>query len=232
VLIGLLLGAYLGYQIWYLHSKAPTWVALAVTGLRLLAFALIVAFLTNPTVLLQTLQKIAVPLAVLVDSSESMSLPVPDIKEGTRLQQVKTSCSGAVAHSWDRWPGILNLRLYRLRRARACHQREELASQTPDGRATDIMQSVLDVQQEYRGTAAGGMVVMSDGIVTAGSAGVDAARHGGIPVVTIGLGDPERYRDIQIAAVEAPNFAFLHSSVDIEVTVKSWVTKGRSSPWC
>ena len=87
VLIGLLLGAYLGYQIWYLHSKAPTWVALAVTGLRLLAFALIVAFLTNPTVLLQTLQKIAVPLAVLVDSSESMSLPVPDIKESTRLQQ-------------------------------------------------------------------------------------------------------------------------------------------------
>ena len=63
---------------------------------------------------------------------------------------------------------------------------------------------------------------MSDGIVTAGSAGVEAARQGGTPVVTIGLGDPERYRDIQIAAVEAPNFAFLHSSVDIEVTVKSW----------
>ena len=68
VLIGLLLAAYLGYQLWYLRGKAPTWVAFAVTGLRLLAFVLIVAFLTNPTVLLQTLQKIAVPLAVLVES--------------------------------------------------------------------------------------------------------------------------------------------------------------------
>ena len=49
-------------------------------------------------------------------------------------------------------------------------------------------------------------------------------------MVTIGLGDPERYRDIQIAAVEAPNFAFLHSSVDIEVTVKSWGYKGQVIP--
>jgi len=75
------------------------------------------------------------------------------------------------------------------------------------------------------------MVVMSDGSSRC-SAGVDAARHAGIPVVTIGLGDPERYRDIQIAAVEAPNFAFLHSSVDIEVTVKSWGYKGQVIPWC
>jgi uncharacterized membrane protein len=230
VLIGLLLGAYLGYQIWYLHSKAPTWVALAVTGLRLLAFALIVAFLTNPTVLLQTLQKIAVPLAVLVDSSESMSLPVPDLKESTRLQQGQDVLLRGSRPLMESLARDFDLRLYRFDEHAHAISREELASQTPDGRATDIMQSVLDVQQEYRGTPLAGMVVMSDGIVTAGSAGVDAARHGGIPVVTIGLGDPERYRDIQIAAVEAPNFAFLHSSVDIEVTVKSWGYKGQVIP--
>jgi uncharacterized membrane protein len=49
-------------------------------------------------------------------------------------------------------------------------------------------------------------------------------------VVTVGLGDLERYRDIQIAAIEAPNFAFLHSAVDIEVTVKSWGYKGQIIP--
>jgi uncharacterized membrane protein len=230
VLIGLLLGAYLGYQIWYLRSKAATWVALAVTGLRLLAFTLIVAFLTNPTVLLQTLQKIAVPLAVLVDSSESMGLPVPDIKESTRLQQGQEVLLRGSRPLLESLARHFDLRMYRFDEHARAVSREELVALTPDGRATDIVQSVLDVQQEYQGTPLAGMVVMSDGIVTAGGAGVDAVRHGGIPVVTMGLGDPERYRDIQIAAVEAPNFAFLHSSVDIEVTVKSWGYKGQVIP--
>ena len=123
-----------------------------------------------------------------------------------------------------------DLRLYRFDEHAHAISREELASLIPDGRATDIVQSVLDVQQEYQGTPLAGLVVLSDGIVTAGSAGADAVRHGGTPVVTIGLGDPERYRDIQIAAVEAPNFAFLHSSVDIEVSVKSWGYKGQVIP--
>ena len=230
VLIGLLLGAYLGYQIWYLRGKAPTWVAFAVTGLRLLAFLLIVTFLTNPTVLLQTLQKIAAPLAVLVDSSESTSLPVPDIKESTRLQQGKNVLLQGSRPLMESLARDFDLRLYRFDEHAHAVSREELASLIPDGRATDIVQSVLDVQQEYQGTPLAGIVVMSDGIVTAGSAGADAVRHGGTPVVTIGLGDPERYRDIQIAAVEAPNFAFLHSSVDIEVTVKSWGYKGQVIP--
>ena len=178
VLIGLLLGAYLGYQIWYLRGKAPTWVAFAVTGLRLLAFALIVTFLTNPTVLLQTLQKIAVPLAVLVDSSESMSLPVPDLKESTRLQQGKNVLLQGNRPLMESLARDFDLRLYRFDEHAHAVSRDELASLTPDGRATDIMQSVLDVQQEYQDTPLAGIVVMSDGIVTAGSVGVDAARHG------------------------------------------------------
>jgi uncharacterized membrane protein len=230
VVIGLLLGAYLGYQIWYLRGKAATWVAFAVTGLRLLAFALIITFLTNPTVLLQTLQKIAIPLAVVVDSSDSMSLPVADSKENTRLQQGKDVWLRGQRPLLDALAREFDLRLYRFDEHARAMSREELAALAPEGRATDIMQSVLDVQQEYRDTPLAGMVVMSDGIVTAGSAEVDAARYGDIPVVSIGLGDPERYRDIQIAAVEAPNFAFLHSSVEIEVSVKSWGYRGQVIP--
>ncbi|HSF30822.1 MAG TPA: hypothetical protein VLK82_10175, partial [Candidatus Tectomicrobia bacterium] len=60
VLIGLLLAAFLGYQVWYLRGKAATWLAVVVTGVRLLAFVLIIAFLTNPTLLMQTLQKIRI----------------------------------------------------------------------------------------------------------------------------------------------------------------------------
>jgi uncharacterized membrane protein len=230
VLIGLLLAAYLGYQVWYLRPKAATWVALVVTGLRLLAFALIIAFLTNPTVLLQTLQKISIPLAVLVDSSESMALPVANMGEGTRLQQGKDVLLRGSRPLLESLAGDFDLRLYRFDEHARAISRDELALLTPDGRATDIMQSLLEVQQEYRDTPLAGVVVMSDGIVTAGGTGVDAARQGGMPVVTIGLGDPERYRDIQIAAVEVPNFAFLHSSVDIEVTVKSWGYKGQVVP--
>lgn len=230
VVIGLLLGAFLGYQIWYLHRKAATWVALVVTGLRLLAFALIIVFLTNPTVLLQRLQKIAIPLAVMLDSSESMGLPVSDAGDATRLQQGKDVLLRGNRLLLEALARDFDLRLYRFDEHARPISRDELASLTPDGRATDIMQSVLDVQQEYRDTPLAGVVVMSDGIVTAGGAQTDMARPVGVPVVTIGLGDPERYRDIQIAAIEAPNFAFLHSSVEIEVTVKSWGYKGQVIP--
>jgi uncharacterized membrane protein len=230
MLIGLLVGGYLGYQVWYLRRKAATWMALVVTGLRLLAFALIIAFLTNPTVLLQTLQKIPIPLAVLVDSSESMALPVADVGGGTRLQQGKDVWLRGNHPLLETLARDFDLRLYRFDERAHAIGRDELAPLIADGRATDIMQSLQDVHQEYRDTPLAGVVVMSDGIVTAGDARVEAARQGGIPVVTIGLGDPERYRDIQIAAIEAPNFAFLHSSVDIEVTVKGWGYKGQVIP--
>ena len=230
VLIGLLLGAYLGYQIWYLRRKAATWVAFVVSGLRLVAFALIIVFLTNPTVLLQTLQKIPIPLAVLADGSESMGLPAADTGSGARLQQGKDILLRGNRPLLESLARDFDLRLYRFDEHAHAIGREELASLIPDGRATDIMQSLLDVQQEYRDTPLAGVVIMSDGIVTAGDTRVDGAKPGGIPVVPIGLGDPDRYRDIQIAAVEAPNFAFLHSSVDIEVTVKSWGYKGQIIP--
>jgi uncharacterized membrane protein len=230
ILIGLLLTAYLGYQVWYLRAKAATWVALVVTGLRLVAFALIITFLTNPTVLLQTLQKIPIPLAVLVDSSESMALPVGNSGDNPRLQQAKNILLQGSRPLLEALARDFDLRLYRFdEHARAIGQ-DELTSLSADGRTTDIMQSLLDVEQEYRNTPLAGAMVISDGIVTAGNVGVEAARQGGIPVVPIGLGDPDRYRDIQIAAVEAPNFAFVHSSVDIEVTIKSWGYKGQVVP--
>ena len=230
VLIGLLLGAYLGYQLRYLRGKAAPWVAFVVTGLRLMAFAFIVAFLTNPTVLLQRLQKIPIPLAVMLDASESMSLPGGDAGEGTRLQQGKELLLRNNRLLLESLAGDFDLRLYRFDEQARTLSRDELVSLSPDGRATAIMQSVLGVQQEYQDTPLAGVVVMSDGIVTAGGAETNMTRPAGLPMVTVGLGDPARYRDIQIAAIEAPNFAFLHSAVEIEVTIKSWGYKGQVIP--
>ena len=150
VLIGLLLGAYLGYQVWYLRRKAATWVALVVTGLRLLAFTLIVAFLTNPTVLLQTLQKIPIPLAVLVDSSERHGPRRGRRQESTRLQQGKDVWLRGSRPLLESLARDFDLRLYRFDEHARAIGRDELAPLIPDGRATDIVQSLLDVHQEYR----------------------------------------------------------------------------------
>jgi uncharacterized membrane protein len=228
VLIGLLLGAYLGYQVWYLRRKAATWLTLLITGLRLSAFALIVLFLTNPTVLLQIVQKIRIPLAVLIDTSESMGLPASSAAEATRLQQAKALLvGGRVLDDLER---DFDLRVYRFDAHAAAVTRDDIAALAADGRATNVAQSLSEVQQEYRDTPLAGMVVLSDGIVTAGEMPVEAMRHAGVPLVTVGMGEPERYRDIQIAAVEAPTFAFIHSPTEIEVTVKSWGYRGQTIP--
>jgi uncharacterized membrane protein len=227
--IGLLLATFLGYQLWELRRKAATWLALVVTGLRSLAFVLIVLFLTDPTVLLQTLQKIPIPLAVLLDTSESMSLPAGN-GDATRLQQAKELLAGSKGRLLDALAGDFDLRLYRFDERAYAVTRQELPALTAQGHATNVVQSLVDVQQEYRDTPLAGMLVFSDGIVTAGDPPADAMRHAGIPIVGVGLGDPERYRDIQIAGVEAPTFAFVHSPVDIAVTVNSWGYRGQVIP--
>jgi len=65
--------------------------------------------------------------------------------------KVKTSCLRGSRPLLDSLARDFDLRLYRFDEHARAVSREELASLTPDGRATDIMQSVLDVQQEYRG---------------------------------------------------------------------------------
>src|ERR671925_647344 len=152
VLIGLLLGAYLGYQIWYLRHKAATWVALAVTGLRLVAFALIVAFLTNPTIFIQTLQRIPIPLAVLLDTSESMGLPAGSSGQISRLQQAQEVLLKDNGQVLDALARDFDLRVYRFDEHAHAMARGELAALSADGRATNFVQSLLEVQQEHRDT--------------------------------------------------------------------------------
>jgi uncharacterized membrane protein len=230
LVIGLLLAAYLAYQVWYLRQKAATWVALVLTGLRLLAFAFIIAFLTNPTILMQTLQRIPIPLAVLLDTSESMGLPSGSSGQSSRLQQAQEVLLKDNSQVLEALGRDFDLRVYRFDEHAHAVARGELASLSADGRATNLVQSLLEVQQEHRDTPLAGMVVMSDGIVTAGEAPAEAMKHGGIPIVPIGMGDPERYRDIQVAAIEAPDFAFVHNPVEIGVTVNGWGYKGQVIP--
>jgi uncharacterized membrane protein len=230
VLITLLLAVYLGYQVWYLRGKAATWVALVVTGLRLLVLALVVTFLTNPTVLVQRLQKIPIPLAVMLDSSESMALPASDLAGPTRLQQGKDLLLRDNRALLESLAGDFDLRLYRFDGQARSIAGDELAGLAPDGRITDLLQSLIDVQREYRDTPLAGVVVLSDGIMTANAGGRDVIGPVGVPVVPIGLGDPETYRDIKVTSIEAPSFAFLHGTVDIEVTVNSWGYKGQVIP--
>ncbi len=226
--IGLLLGAYIGYQVWYLRQKTAIWVALLVSGLRLLAFTLIILFLTNPTILLQTLQKIPIPLALLLDTSESMGLPAATSAETTRLRQAQDLLiEGRVLDTLAR---DFDLRVYRFAEHAQPLTRDDVAALAADGRATNVAQSLADVQQEYHDTPLAGIVVISDGIVTAGEVPTETVHQTGLPVVTVGMGDPDHYRDIQVAAIEAPNFAFIHNPTEIEVTVRSWGYRGLVIP--
>lgn len=230
ILIGLLVAAYLGHQVWFLRRKAATWLVLVVTGLRLLGLALIVTYLTNPTILIQTLQRIPIPLAVLLDTSESMTLPAGSSRDMSRLQEGRDVLLKGNAQVLQGLGQDFDLRFYRVDEHARSLTREDLSQVSGDGRSTNLTQSLSDVQQEYRDTPLAGMVLLSDGIVTSGGSPADAMRHTRIPVVPIGLGDPERYRDIQVAAVQAPDFAFVHAGVDLEVTVKSWGYKGQVIP--
>ena len=44
----------------------------------------------------------------------------------------------------------------------------------------------------------------------------------GVPVMAVGVGDPDAYRDIRVVDVQAPSLTFLHYPADVTATIQVW----------
>lgn len=214
------------------------------TALRGLLYALLVFFLSGPTLIQRSERSLPPKLLVLVDGSGSMGVK-DGAGGGTRLAQAVEFLLGkAPARTREGGGSAPQGLLDRLFQSYDVHlmgfgasttplSREALRALAANGLASDPLRSIRSASREpgspaargsrgasvFREDRPAGILLLSDGGDTTGSAWPPEDAGSFPPVVSVGFGDPAGFRDISLHGVRAPRIAFQDKEVQLEVTL-------------
>lgn len=192
----------------YRDARVPTGYRLALTALRALALALVLAAVLRPVRVVPPAAVRDRVVPVLVDVSRSMR--VGDGDGATRLEQARRVATDLVAtlepqvHTevWAFGDGVV---------------RQSLDDVRAVAGRSDLGGSVKAVVDHYRGRPLAGVVVISDGGETSAMPPPSAP----VPVFTVGVGAPRVTRDREIVAMSAAEPRLADSTIEIHVSVVS-----------
>ena len=225
-LIALAFGALLVRQWLDLRRRTPRRARLGLTALRFGAYTLVLMMLLNPALLIQKVMMILPQLAVLVDTSGSMGLSAGG--EATRLQGVVDYLHDEQRPALDNLAERYEIALYQFDDTVRMLPRQDLPQVNPGGQRTDLIGAVAQVLDDNRGAPPAGVLVLSDGVHHGSDTGLGYLRRAGVPVVAVGVGDLEMYRDIRVVDVQAPSLTFLHYPADVSATIQAWGYAGET----
>ena len=199
---------------------------LGLTVMRLGAYALVLMMVLNPALLIQKVMMILPRLAVLVDTSGSMGLSADS--GPTRLQEVVDYLHDEQRSALDNLAERYDIALYQFDDTVRLLPREDLLQVQPGGQRTDLVGAVTQVLDDSQSAPPAGVLVLSDGVHHGSDTGLGYLRRAGVPVVAVGVGDLETYRDIRVVDVQAPSLTFLHYPADVSATVQVWGYAGET----
>ncbi len=217
LVLGVATLALAGAAAWRVRGvTTPSRVALGL--LRGGVFALVLAMLARPMLVVTT----AVPqrnvLAILLDDSRSMTLQ--DLAEGTRADAVRSvfGDSAALVRSLGE---RFSLRFYRF--AADVRPAAGAASLSGSGTRTDLAAALRGVREELGGLPLAGIILVSDGADNGGGdaeAAMLALRARRVPVHTVGVGLERFPRDIAIERVAFPARPLAGAALLADVTLR------------
>ena len=189
---------------------------LAAIGLLQVAMvAVILTLLWRPSLSTQTLRAQENSVALLLDTSASMSYG-----EGgeSRLQQAVAALDGGAL---DELAELFEVRLYAF--AGASEGIDALADVPAPGEATRIGSALVDVLREARSSALGAVVLISDGADNSGE--LDTARLAeiagyGVPVHAVGVGRESIPEDIELESVAVSDQVMPGSRISAQVSIR------------
>ena len=196
------------------------------TALRFGAYALVLMMLLNPSLLIQKVMVVLPQLAVLVDTSGSMGLSAGG--EATRLQGVVDYLHDEQRSALDNLAERYEMTLYQFDDGVRMLPREDLPQVQPGGQRTDLVGAVSQVLDDSRSAPPAGVLLLSDGVHHGSDTGLGYLKRAGVPVVAVGVGDLDTYRDIRVVDVQAPSLTFLHYPADVSATVQVWGYAGET----
>jgi uncharacterized membrane protein len=240
-LLALLGAAVCGLSLYDLQPLRPArrWTLIALRGA---VYLLAVLMLLEPAVDLKNISKVKNQIAVLVDTSRSMSLKVAD-GEVTRYAQVKAALAG-FAPLAERTREDHTFTFYAFDTQLRPTSVEALAAPdaAADGVSTELGAALQDLAERYEGQELGGIVILSDGI-DLGPLGRRVKRgepldEGTIaqlkrlkaPIHTIAAARADGLKDLAVARVVRDDFAFVHNKVSVDVELQALGLPPQSIP--
>ena len=94
----------------------------------------------------------------------------------------------------------------------------------PDGLRTRLGDALLSVVNQERGGPIAGIVLLTDGQKTVGGdveTAIATAREAGIPLISIGLGRPDRPQNVRISEIQAPQRAYPGDKFTVKGVIQS-----------
>ena len=215
--------------------------ALVLTSLRALVFLVLGILLLHPAVVLLTPLAGRERLAVLVDSSRSMSVAARPGGASRFLEAVSAlGEKGFLAALAERY----QLEIYSFTDRLQLHPDvSALATVTPTGEESDIGAALQQLSREGRDLNLGGVVVLSDGIDRGplrrawrdGGEDPDTAirqalRPLDLPIHTVSVSSDSGFIDVAIDDLSYNEFAFLRQPTTVRVSLRSSGLAGRATP--
>jgi hypothetical protein len=108
----------------------------------------------------------------------------------------------------------------------------EVTAEGAGSQATRLGDAVRRVLADYRGNPPAAIVLLTDGVTTAGPPLADAAqdaRNKGVPLVSVGLGSDESPRDVELVDVLVDDAVFVGDLVSFQIQLKASGLEGESA---
>ncbi len=191
---------------------------IAIAALRGLALTVAVFSLSQPLLEVRTPQAQPGVVGVLID--DSLSMRIDDRGAGTRADFVRDQLDPADGELLRALTRRFSTRLFAF--GAATRELEDGSQLAFDAGASDLPAALGAALDRLAGEPLAGLIVISDGAIDAPAELDDALlelRAAGVPVHTIGVGEAEFARDIEISRVELPPRVLAGSRIIAEVTL-------------
>ncbi|TLY32953.1 MAG: VWA domain-containing protein [Ignavibacteria bacterium] len=208
----LLAAAFLFYR--YTLPPLPPARRMVLTAIRALALTLLILIFFEPVFRLVLSDEQPPAIAVLVDNSQSMTVP----SAHNRSSEIKPLLKGG---DFDRLPSGAALKVYLFASGLQPLKPPAPDSLTFSGEITDLSGAMVALKNRLSKENIRAVALISDGNYTAGRNPLYDAEALGVPVFTVGIGDTNEQKDILVQKVVSNSIAYSETRVPVDVTVKS-----------
>ena len=206
------------FQLRFIRRRLNMQRGLTIILLRLIALLLLMILALNPSWVERREIQVSPTLAILLDTSPSMGLSEGSGK--SRLDEARALLLDGPKPLLKSLSDRFEIHLYALGDSLKALRPEELDSLKAGERGGNLGEA-LDKLAGKNSFA----LLLSDGKL-----GAEGSPGAHLPIYTVPLGDPERYKDLMISAVKAPALAFRGREVSIDVAVKGYGYPGLRFP--
>lgn len=222
-LLMILIAAALGAFIYFIYIRPGYRIQsgsrLALIVLRASLLALIFLLLMRPVMVVPQVIPKSTTVAVLADDSRSMQLA--DENNRPRIEAVKKLLS----HEDPLMKGLdEKFRVNLFGFSNSTGRIAEAKSLKAEGRSTDMAGALREAVNESSGNALSAIVVVSDGGSNTAkdlTAELRDLRARNIPVYTVGVGNPDRFKDAELTRVTTPRRMLVGSAVSADLLLRS-----------